>query len=91
MPDPRTLAVGDRVRFVSLPEEWERPGYYVHPESVEFMKTLIARKRSSRVCRIDEHGIPWIDARTRDEDGKIGWHSWSIFESTGWVRAQRRS
>ena len=31
MPDPKSLRVGDRVRFVSLPEEWDDPGYVVRP------------------------------------------------------------
>lgn len=25
MPDPKTLKVGDKVKFVALPEEWSAP------------------------------------------------------------------
>jgi len=90
MPDPRQLRVGDRVRFVRLPDEWSRPNYWVHDESVEFMMVLIERGRSSRVCKVDEDGYPWIEARVRKSDGAIDYHSWGIYEATGWVRVNRR-
>ncbi len=41
MPDPRTLQIGDQVRFVSIPEEWSTPGYTIHRDSIEFMKKLL--------------------------------------------------
>ena len=37
MPDPKCLKVGDLVRFTALPDEWSRPGFWVHRESVTFM------------------------------------------------------
>lgn len=40
MSDPKKLKVGDRVQFVSLPEEWQDPRYTVLPDSVQFMKTM---------------------------------------------------
>ena len=89
MPDPRKLRIGDRVRFIRLPDEWNEPGYQVHEESVEFMTALMKRRRSSRVCKIEEDGYPWIDARLRDEGGAIECHSWGIYEATGWVRVNR--
>jgi hypothetical protein len=53
------------------------------------MKKMIKRGRSSRVREIDEYGQPWIHARIR-ERGSIHYHSWAIFESTGWRRVNRR-
>ena len=91
MPDPRQLKVGDRVRFVSLPEAWQHPKYRVDSESRELIELLIARRRPCRISRITEDGYPWIDARVRRPDGTIAYHSWGIYESTGWrlVRPSR--
>ncbi|MCA8942913.1 MAG: hypothetical protein KDB80_10175 [Planctomycetes bacterium] len=86
MPDPRQLRVGDRIRFVALPDEWSAPGYFVHDESREFLQALIDRGRPSRVRRIDDDGIPWIEARLRADDGTIVHHDWGIREASGWVR-----
>jgi hypothetical protein len=90
MPDPRSLKVGDLVRFIALPEAWSRPDYHVHRESVAFMKELIRRSWPSRVCAIDEYGYPWIRARVRQR-GVIHHHHWLITESTGWRRVNRRT
>lgn len=83
MPDPKKLKVGDRVKFVAMPDEWEDPRYTVLPDSIAFMKTMIARTWPSRVSRIDEFGTPWICARIR-KDGRLEYHSWGIYEKTGW-------
>lgn len=89
MPDPKELKVNDRVRFVSLPEEWDDPQYQVFACSVRFMQRLIKRGRASRVKKIDRYGTPWIAARFRQ--GKvIHYHSWGITEETGWVKVQSR-
>ncbi len=89
MPDPKTLQVGDRVRFVSIPTEWSQPGFTVHAFDRSFMKKMIQRTWPSRVYEIDEYGQPWISARIR-ENGKLCHHIWAIFESTGWRRVNRR-
>jgi hypothetical protein len=83
MPDPKRLKVGDRVRFVSLPDEWQDPKYFVHKESVDFMNVMISRSWPSRVYEIDEYGTPWIEARIRRK-GRVEYHTWGIFERTGW-------
>lgn len=91
MPDSRTLRVDDRIRFVSLPEEWTNPKYTVQAESVAFMRTLIARKSSCRISKIKEDGYPWIEARTQMPDGTTEHHGWGIYEATGWRLVQKRS
>ena len=59
MPDPKTLEVGDRVRFIVLPDEWSLPGYFVHPESRAFMRKMIDRRHapvSVRSTKMELHG-----------------------------------
>ena len=89
MPDPLSLKVNDLVRFTSLPSEWSEPEYRISQMSVRFMKKLIRRTWPSRICRIDESGYPWIEARIL-ERGKLVYHSWMITESTGWRLVVRR-
>ncbi len=89
MPNPKTLKVGDLVRFVSLPDEWSRPGHTVMPEDRAFMKKMIKRTWPSRVRWIDEDGLPWIQAKIR-ERGRLNDHTWAITESTGWRLVRRR-
>lgn len=83
MPSPDTLKVGDRVRFIALPDEWSEPSYGIHPDSISFMKRMLKRATPVRVTMIDEFGTPWIDAVTI-ERGKRHSHSWAITEETGW-------
>jgi hypothetical protein len=90
VPDPKCLKVGDLVRFMALPDEWSRPGYTVHLESVAFMRAMIRRAWPSRVVEIDEYGQPWIHARLRVR-GRLHYHSWGIMESTGWSLVRRRN
>ena len=90
MPDPKKLRIGDRVRFVSLPDEWQDPQYRVLPEDVEFMESMVVRSWPSRVCEVDEFGTPWIAARIR-KNGKIEHHIWGILEQSGWRAVRRRA
>ncbi len=88
MPNPKMLKVGDRIKFFALPEEWKDPTFTICDEDVAFLETLIARTWSSRVCRIDDNGTPWIEARIRRK-GKLDHHSWAIQEKTGWRLVNR--
>ena len=90
MPDPHSLKVGDRIRFVSIPEEWNEPGREPTRESMRFMKHMLKRKSLSRVYEIDEYGQPWISARLRI-NGKVEHHRWAIMESTGWRKVRKRT
>ena len=89
MPDPKLLRVGDRVRFVSLPEEWLSSHASVSQASIWFMNKMIARTWSSRVSSIDNTGYPWINARIRHR-GRLHHHAWLITESTGWRVVRHR-
>ena len=90
MPDPRKLKVGDRVRFVAMPDEWSQPNITLPRESRAFMKAMIKRRFPSRVYEIDEYGLPWIMARLKVGD-KYKLHTWGIGESTGWRRVKKRA
>jgi len=90
MPDPKSLKVGDLVRFVALPDEWSRTDYTISAGDIAFMKKMIRRSWPSRVSEIDEYGHPWICARMR-ERGRICHHSWAIMESMGWRLVKRHT
>jgi len=89
MPDPKRLKVGDKIKFVALPDGWSAPSFKVPRCSIAFMKKMIARIWPSRVCRIDEDGYPWIQSRIR-EGGRIVHHDWMICEQTGWRLVRNR-
>lgn len=86
--NPSKLKVGDLVRFTALPDEWNRGDLTLHKDSLVFMKTMIRRRFPSRVYEIDESGTPWIAARIRRR-GRVEYHCWGIFESTGWRLVRR--
>jgi hypothetical protein len=83
MPDPTQLKIGDRIRFISLPDEWSDPQRSLHRDSLVFMKRMIKRRYSSRVFKIDHCGYPWIKAKLRERSTVVH-HYWCISESTGW-------
>ncbi len=90
MPDPKSLRIGDLVRFVSLPEEWADPRWSVPAESLALMKKMIQRTWPSRVYEVDQQGQPWIRARIRV--GKLYHdHTWAITEQSGLRRVNRRT
>src|SRR5437763_16962149 len=64
-------ALGDRIRLVAEPPEWQRPGYHLPSCTRRLWLLLIARRRSLRVCEVDEWGAPWLCCRFRKRDG--GW------------------
>jgi len=87
---PGDLNIGDRIRIVRLPGEGV-PGYFLHSETRRVFKNLIARGRSVRICRIDEHGSPWYDCRFRMKTGRWEWHSLTVSDQDdNWVLVRRR-
>lgn len=89
MPDPRSLRVGDLVRFVAFPEEWSRKGWTAPSASVSLMRRLIRRTSPSRIAEIDGAGLPCVHVRIRQRS-RTTHHSWLIAETTGWRRVRRR-
>jgi hypothetical protein len=86
----RELRVGDRVRFVRMPTGVDAPGYTFHRDTRRFYQRLIDRRRSSRVYKIDEWGLPWIRCRFRRKNGSWDYH-WLAINDESWVRVTRRT
>jgi hypothetical protein len=83
------LRVGDRIRLVAEPPEWQRPGYQLPSCTRRLWLLLIARRRSLRVCEVDEWGAPWVRCRFRKRGG--GWeHHYLAIVEAGWVRVKPR-
>ncbi len=78
------LRVGDRIRIVRMPSDFSWPGFYASRETRRLYKRLIARRRSLRICEIDECGLPWIRCRFRLDDGSWDHHSLAVFDDS-WV------
>jgi hypothetical protein len=85
----RDLCVGDRIRLVAMPSDFAQPGYYLHPSTRRVYARLIARRRSVRVFRIDEWGLPWIRCNFRRKDGRWEYHTLA-FNHDGWVWVRHR-
>jgi hypothetical protein len=91
--DWRKLRVGDRIRFVSIPAEFLRPGYRVHRDTLRVYQRLIDRRRPVRVASLEAWGkwpAPWIRCQFRRKDGSIEYH-WLMINHDGWVRVKRRT
>ena len=86
MPDPKLLKIGDKIKFISVPLEWNYPDYRVFPESKEFMDDLINQGEIVVINRIDEYNNPWFEVVIVRGNSK-GENSWAVFESSGWVLA----
>jgi hypothetical protein len=83
------LSVGDRIRIVRLHSEWTKANYYVPPRTRRLYERLIARRRSVRVCQVDEWGLPWIHFKFREGNGAWVQHYLAVNDDS-WVRVKRR-
>ncbi|MEX0611234.1 MAG: hypothetical protein WD738_08875 [Pirellulales bacterium] len=88
--DWRNLRVGDRIRIVRMPSEFDKPGYCVPPMTRRLYKKLIARRRPVRVYEIDEYGRPWIGCQFRDRNGNWEYHALCV-DDDSWVRVKKRT
>jgi hypothetical protein len=87
--DWQRLRVGDRIRLVAEPPEWQRPGYQLPRCTRRLWLLLIARRRPLRIYEIDEQGAPWVRCRVHGRDGGWEHHFLAIVEG-GWVRVRPR-
>jgi hypothetical protein len=69
------LKVGDRIRVVEYPPDFQQPGFHVHDETAEIYRHLIAEKAILTVSRIDETGYPWVEFTRTNDIGETEWHS----------------
>jgi hypothetical protein len=87
---PADLKVGDRIRIVGMPGEGV-PNYYLHRDTKQVFKKLIARRRSVRIAEIDEYGSPWYTCRFRTRSGRWELHYLAVLElDNNWVRVKPR-
>jgi len=84
-----TLRIGDRIRIICFPGDWNRPRYYVPSCTRRLYKRLIERRRSVRVYKIDDQGIPWINCKFRRKNGTWEYHYLAINDDI-WIRVKRR-
>ncbi len=85
----RSLRVGDMVRIVRMPSGVDAPGYTFHRDTRRLYKRLIERRRSLRVFRITEDGLPWIHCRFRMKNGRWEYH-WLAINDDSWLRVKHR-
>lgn len=85
----RELRVGDRVRVVRMPSDWDAPGYFVPTCTRRLYRRLIGRRRSVRVYKIDESGVPWIACRFQKNDGSWEYHLLAMNDDS-WIRVRSR-
>jgi hypothetical protein len=87
----RKLRVGDRIRIIRLPTEWNIvPGYHVPPCTRRLYKRLITRRRPVRISEIDEWGLPWIHCKFRRPNGGWEYHFLAVNDDS-WVRVKSRA
>ena len=85
----RNLRVGDRVRIVKYPTEWEEPGFFVPPMTRRLYKRLIAARRVLRIYAIDEWGRPVVGTKFRRRNGSWEYHA-LVIDDDSWVEVKKR-
>lgn len=83
------LKVGDRVRIVRLPPQWETVGYHVPASTRAVYRKLIERGRPLVVREMDERGLPWTWCRIRGRGGRLEHHA-LVIDDGCWVRVKPR-
>jgi hypothetical protein len=85
----KDLRVGDRIRLVAMPPEWDAPGYHLPACTRNLVRRLIARRRPLRIYEVDDAGAPWVQCRFRLRSGQWDHHFLAITQG-GWVRVKPR-
>jgi hypothetical protein len=85
----RPLKLGDRIRIVRLPPEWQNAGYRVPRSTRSVYRKLIERQRPLVVSEIDERGLPWIWCRFRSRRGGLEHHA-LVVDDGCWVHVKTR-
>lgn len=76
-----TLKVGDFIRFVSVPDEWQDGTVSTTEQDRMLMDYLIFERECLEIVVIDADGTP----RTTFMRGTTH-HSWHLTERSGWVK-----
>ena len=85
MTEPKSLRVGDKIKYVKRPYEWNRNGYRISDDDKLFVDLLISKDEWQAIDFIDEFGNPWISISITDNN-TVEHHTWAIFENSGWIR-----
>jgi hypothetical protein len=89
MLNPKNIKINDKIKFISIPEEWSTKNYNIFPEDRTFMKKLIKRSLPCRISEIDKYGNPCVHVKFKNKN-KYEYHSWVITEKTGWRKVVPR-
>ena len=87
----KKLKVGDKIRILEVPGK-DIPGYFIHKDTVQVYKRIIARKRAVRISSIDEYDQPWYTVKFRRKNGSWEYHWLAVMEGdTNWVRVRKKT
>lgn len=89
MPNPKTLKIGDKIKFIHHPVEWDDPKFHIDKWDKKFMDILISRGYWQKISKIDEYGKPWIQTRIKNKN-RVEHHGWAIVEKTGWIKYNKK-
>ena len=91
MPDPKTLAPGDRIRILSIPEADLRQREREIATSAEAagwtadtIERIIDQTPIVRVERVDDNGCVWCEAELIGPDGDTEYHSLIVYHDDTW-------
>jgi hypothetical protein len=89
--NPADLKVNDRIRIVSLPVKVGQEGYQIHDDTLRSYRALIKRRRSVRIARIDDWGMPWFAFKLRRKNGAWESHYMGVaIDDQNWVKVVRK-
>lgn len=93
MLDPKTLAIGDRIRILSVPESdlrqredelatgGEMPGH-----TANSIERIIDQTPVVSICRLDDDGSVWYETRIVGVNGREEYHSLIVYNDDTWER-----
>ena len=81
----RELKVGDRIRLVHMPTEFERPGYRLQDCTRIVYQHLIDTRRILVVEKIDKWSCPWTESFILVRNGTEE-HHWIMINHDGLER-----
>lgn len=86
------MKAGDRIVIIAEPQP-DSEDWYMHPDTRELYRKLIARKRSVRIYMKEEVGVGWFNVRFKQPDGTWEHHTMVVFEEhegIEWRRVKKR-
>lgn len=93
LPDPRILAIGDRIRILRVPDcdlrqreseiarGVETPGW-----TADTIERIIAQTPVVPICQIDDDGCVWYEATIIAPDGTEEHHTLIVYNDATWEK-----